>query len=69
MTESNKPLSPLRRRMIEDMTLRKLSPKTQTQYIRAVRNLAEYLGRSPDTEKWTPIFRQGFKCFLPVLVG
>jgi hypothetical protein len=32
MTESTKPLSPLRRRMIEDMTLRKLSPKTQAHY-------------------------------------
>ena len=49
MTESTKPLSPLRRRMIEDMCLRKLSPKTQTHYIRAVRNLTRYLGRSPDT--------------------
>jgi len=49
MTESTKPLSPLRQRMIEDMRLRKLSPKTQTHYIRAVRNLTRYLGRSPDT--------------------
>ena len=29
MTTINKPISPLRQRMIEDMTLRKLSPKTQ----------------------------------------
>ncbi len=49
MTESTKPLSPLRRRMIEDMTMRKLSPKTQTAYIRAVVNLTRFLGRSPDT--------------------
>jgi len=49
MTESTKPLSPLRQRMIEDMRLRKLSPKTQTHYIRAVRNLTRYLRRSPDT--------------------
>jgi len=49
MTESTKSLSPLRQRMIEDMRLRKLSPKTQTHYIRAVRNLTRYLGRSPDT--------------------
>jgi hypothetical protein len=27
-------MSPLRRRMIEDMTIRKLSPKTQQGYIR-----------------------------------
>jgi site-specific recombinase XerD len=35
--------------MIEDMHMRKLEPKTQTAYIRAVRKLAKYLGRSPDT--------------------
>ena len=38
MTQTTKPISPLRQRMIEDMTLRKLSPKTQTAYIRAVAN-------------------------------
>ena len=31
MTHNTKPVSPLRQRMIEDMTLRKLSPKTQSQ--------------------------------------
>jgi site-specific recombinase XerD len=41
--------SPLRQRMIEDMRMRKLSEKTQSQYIRAVRRLAAFLGRSPDT--------------------
>jgi len=35
--------------MIEDMTLRKLSPKTQIAYIRAVKKLTTFLGRSPDT--------------------
>jgi integrase/recombinase XerD len=48
MRHSNKPISPLRQRMIEDMTLRKLNPKTQTQYIRAVVRLSRFLGRSPD---------------------
>jgi len=42
-------ISPLRQRMIDDMTLRKLSPKTQTGYIRAVKKLTRFLGRSPDT--------------------
>ena len=42
-------ISPLRQRMIEDMTLRKLSPKTQTAYIRAVKKLTQFLGDSPDT--------------------
>ena len=49
MTDDSKPISPLRRRMIEDMTLRKLGEKTQTDYVRAVRNLAAWLQRSPDT--------------------
>jgi len=42
-------ISPLRQRMIDDMRMRKLNPKTQTGYIRAVRNFTQYLGRSPDT--------------------
>jgi site-specific recombinase XerD len=41
-------LSPLRRRMIEDMTIRKFAPKTQSSYIRAVKNFTVFLGRSPD---------------------
>ena len=41
--------TPLRQRMIEDITMRKLNPKTQSGYIRAVRKLAQFLGRSPDT--------------------
>jgi site-specific recombinase XerD len=35
--------------MLEDMHLRKLEPKTQTSYVRAVRKLAAFLERSPDT--------------------
>ena len=49
MTQSTKALSPLRRRMLEDMRLRKLSPTTQRNYIRGVVNLTRFLGRSPDT--------------------
>ena len=40
--------SPLRRRMIEDMTVRNLSPATQRSYIYAVAKFSEYFGRSPD---------------------
>src|SRR5450631_3361167 len=47
--EPTQAVSPLRQRMIEDMTMRRLCPKTQTQYIRAVRRLAKFLGHSPDT--------------------
>src|SRR5947199_7821547 len=42
-------ISPLRRRMIEDMTIRKFAPKTQHDYLQRVKNFATYLGRSPDT--------------------
>lgn len=49
MTDHNRPISPLRQRLIDDMTLRKLSAKTQSAYIRAVKNFTRFLGRSPDT--------------------
>src|SRR5467141_4909056 len=42
-------MSPLRRRMIEDMAIRKLAPKTQQGYIRTIKDFAAFLGRSPDT--------------------
>ena len=44
---ASKPNRPLRQRMIEDMTLRKLAPKTQSGYIRVIKNLAQFLGHSP----------------------
>ena len=40
-------ISPLRRRMIEDMTVRNLSPATQRSYLSAVSKLSRYFGRSP----------------------
>ena len=48
MNSSTQNASPLRQRMIEDMRMRKLAPKTQAAYIRNVRKFAKYLGRSPD---------------------
>ena len=47
MSQPTQPISPLRQRMIEDMHMRKLAPKTQSSYIRAVKKLADYLGHSP----------------------
>ena len=41
-------MTPLRQRMLEDMQLRGLSPKTQGLYIWGVSQLAEYYDRSPD---------------------
>ncbi len=49
MSQVTQPISTLRQRMIEDMQLRKLSPKTQSAYIRAIKKLAAYLGHSPHT--------------------
>ena len=46
---STTPISPLRRRMIEDMTVRGFGEKTQSDYIRHVKNFTIFLGRSPDT--------------------
>jgi hypothetical protein len=37
-------MSPLRRRMIEDMTIRKLAPRTQEGHIRTIKNFAAFLG-------------------------
>ena len=41
-------VSPLRRRMIEDMTIRQFGEHTQRDYIRQVREFTAFLGRSPD---------------------
>ena len=41
-------ISPLRRRMIEDMTIRNLSPATQRSYLHAVAKFSRHFGRSPD---------------------
>ena len=49
MTSSTQTITPLRQRMLDDMRMRKLSPKTQASYIRVVKRLAGFLGRSPDT--------------------
>jgi integrase/recombinase XerD len=41
-------MSPLRRRMIEDMTVRNLSRATQRSYVHAVAKFGRFFGRSPD---------------------
>src|SRR5260370_38005138 len=43
--------------MIEDMTVRRLAPKTQKDYIQIIKNLAVFLGRSPDTASFEDIRR------------
>lgn len=54
MTQSSRTLpinsiSPLRQRMIDDMSMRKLRPRTQEGYIRSVKRLTQFLRRSPRT--------------------
>ena len=49
METTTRPGTPLRHRMLDDMRMRKFAEHTQDGYIRAVRKLAAFLGRSPDT--------------------
>jgi integrase/recombinase XerD len=51
------PVSPLRRRMIEDMTIRKFAPRTQEGYIRAVKNFSAFLGASPEMASFEDLRR------------
>ena len=46
---SEKPISPLRQRMLDDMNMRRFVSDTQREYIRAVKRLTIFLGRSPDS--------------------
>jgi integrase/recombinase XerD len=50
-------MSPLRQRMIEDMTIRKFAPKTQHVYVQRVKNSAAFLGLSPDTASFEDVRR------------
>src|SRR5207342_2677717 len=54
---TDKAISPLRRRMIEDMTIRKFAPKTQHDYVQRIKNFAAFLGRSPDTATFEDVRR------------
>ncbi len=45
---TDKAISPLRRRMVEDMTVRGFTAATQRGYIRAVKDFTAFFGRSPD---------------------
>jgi hypothetical protein len=46
---SPRPISPLRARMIEDMTVRGFKDDTRRDYVRHERAFAAFIGRSPDT--------------------
>ncbi len=49
MDSSLQGITPLRQRMIDDMRMRRLAEKTQSGYVRVVRQFTAFLGRSPDT--------------------
>ena len=53
-------MKPLRRRMIEYMTIRKLAPKTQRDYLQRVKHFTAFLGRSPDTASFEDVRRYHF---------
>ncbi len=49
MNPSTLGVTPLRHRMLDDMRMRKLEPKTEAGHLRAVRQLAVFLKDSPAT--------------------
>ena len=54
---TDKAISPLRQRMIEDMTIRKFAAKTQHDYLQRVKHFTAFLGRSPDTASFEDVRR------------
>ena len=46
---TDRPVTPLRQRMLDDMAMRAMRSRTQHDYVRHVRAFAAFLGRSPDT--------------------
>src|SRR5881397_2545123 len=54
---TDKAISPLRQRMIEDMTIRRFAAKTQHDYLQRVKHFAAFLGRSPDTATFEDVRR------------
>ena len=68
MNSSIQTITPLRQRMIDDMRMRKLSPKTQAGYIRVVKRFAGFLGRSPETASSEEVLSQIFQRLQAVLI-
>ena len=58
---SDRRVSPLRARMIEDMTVRGFTEKTRQDYVRHVQAFAAFIGRSPATA--TPDDIRGFQLY------
>jgi integrase/recombinase XerD len=62
MNDSSRRISPLRQRMIDEMRMRQLAPKTRDAYIRAVLHFTGFLGRSPDTATAEELRRYQLHC-------
>ena len=62
MNDSTRKVSPLRQRMLEEMRMRQLAPKTRDAYIRAVLHFTGFLGRSPDTATAEDLRRYQLHC-------
>ena len=59
-------MSPLRRRMIEDMTIRKFAPKTQHNYLQRVKNFATFSWSvARHGGPWGCNYAQGFAVHRP----
>ena len=52
-------MSPLRQALIPELELRRRSPNTIAAYVAAVRQLAEYHGRSPDRLEFEDVRNPG----------
>src|SRR5215813_658441 len=61
---SLRPVSPLRARMIEDMTVRGFNEHTRRDYVRHVRSFAAFISRSPDTAT-----AEDLRLFQPLSAG
>ena len=61
----------LRQRMIEDMQLRGLAPRTQEAYVAAVAQLAKYYHKPPDEigEEELRLLQNGYRVHLALLLS
>ena len=67
---TDKPITDLRRRMLEDMAVRRMGPKTTSDYIKHVEAFTRFLGRAPDTATGEVDFRYtGDVCIMLFMDG
>jgi len=59
----------LRQRFLEDMRIKGLQPKTQTMYLRAMRDFTRYLGHSPDSATSESLIQNSLNAFKPLRDG